>query len=146
MAPYSSFNFNEERKWIRQNKLDDIMMVGIKKAIGYVSFYGKNKDLQKTILLQNKFQDKLTKIVSISNYDILWVGDKDMIQYIINNNYELIIKSGWSIAACEFFNRLTTEDICHDKNSQLYHVVCELFNSWCLWCEKPPIFITNNHV
>jgi hypothetical protein len=34
--PYRSIYFNDERKWKSNHRDDDILQVGIKKAIGYI--------------------------------------------------------------------------------------------------------------
>ncbi len=138
--PYRNKLFNDERKWKHQNEFDDIRQVGIKKAIGYIS-YPQSNVCPGLIYLEDEFNDKLTAIVYCDCIAYLWVGDKYMIQNIINENSKIVINSGWPLDAYEFFVRLTKENICHDNNKKLYHVVCDMFNSWCLFCEEPVWFV-----
>jgi len=138
--PYRSIDFNDERKWKTTHLLDDVLQVGKQKAIGYVVDYTKYStkefDMQ-TIANQLSSQGKLIRIVDLNEMKLLWVGDKQMIKSILNKNASLTSNNGWPLDAEQFFNRIAVEDIDHTDNPEMYHVVCDLFNSWCLWCEKP---------
>lgn len=121
---YRSIYFNDERKWKLTCKFDDVYQVGNVKAIGYSS---------KDLLNNNDFNGKLIMIKG----DHLYVGDKHMIQSIADLNKEVLIKSGWTLDAEGIFNNVCNINIDHGSNIDLYHVIADLFNSWCLWCEAP---------
>lgn len=134
--PYRSKEFNDERKWKAKSLLDDVTQVGKQKAMGYV-LVETDKQLN---LFKKKFGKQLTYYKSWGrNYSTptFWVGDKKMIQDIINNNKDLLIKNDWSLDASEVFNRICIYDVDHEYSPELYHFITDLFNSWCLWCEKP---------
>lgn len=65
----------------------------------------------------------------------LWVGDEKMISRHVNDNKELLMKSGWELDAKEIFDNIIHNEYDHGKDKELYHFICELFNSWCLFCE-----------
>lgn len=132
--PYRSTNFNDERKWKSNHPFDDVLQVGKLKAVGYVR--GEPFDIE---TLKNNFikSGKLVKLIS----GTLWVGDHDMISLQINidKNVKILTNANWIISAEEVFNNIckNNEDSQHNNNSDLYHLITELFNSWCLWCEYP---------
>jgi hypothetical protein len=142
--PYRSIDFNDERKWKSTNLLDDVLQVGVHKAIGYVSAssvssYKENVigtdllELEK-VLIKN---GKITLLqVEDSNNSFLWAGDQEMIQSILNKNQNILLEYKYPTDAKEFFMKLASEDVIdHNSNQKMYHLVAELFNSWCLWCE-----------
>lgn len=140
---YRDINFNNERKWKSDKEFADIYEVGDKKAIGYICFWKESK-LDFLYGLEKEFikNGKLASVV-IDSYkvEMLWVGDKRMIQSILDKHKDILIKNNFSLDAEEFFNRIKNEQINHDKNEEIFHVVNELFNSWCLFCEEPPTVI-----
>lgn len=137
--PYRSLDFNNERKWKSTHDLDDVLQVGTHKAIGYVSqntaYQHQTFDLQ-ALTVQMRDSNKLVTVVSEGNHILLWVGDTQMMNVILDAHKEVVLANGWSTVAKEFFVRLSKESIEHIHNPNMYHVVCDLFNSWCLWCEK----------
>ncbi len=149
--PYRSRDFNDERKWKSYHLIDDVKQVGLQKAVGYIikslTFsFTENTIKEDFVLLEKEFkeQGKLTKIIRDKiPLEILWVGDPAMMKTILDNNEEIIVKSGWSVNPKEFFSKLCKTDIDHNKNRPMYHIIAELFNSWCLWCEKPIWFDGN---
>ncbi len=131
-----------ERKWKVQGLLDDIFQVGYKKAIGYISQskslkYSENCKNENFIELRKYFikTDKLTYLDNKSLHK-LWVGDKIMIQSILNKNKNLLLKNDWPIDAEKFFFRICKEYVYHNDNKQFYHLINKLFNSRCLFCSK----------
>ena len=139
---YRSIDFNDERKWKKNNLLDDVIQVGIKKAIGYVC----NQPIEEHRKLKKQFtkENKLVFLDLFENFSILWVGDPQMMQNIIDKNKNLLLENGWKTDAKSFFKKIVKTHIAHDENEKLYHVICEFFNSWCLHCEKPTKTIKNN--
>ena len=67
---------------------------------------------------------------------IFHVGNKPMIQNILDHHKDLLIKSDWPLNAKDFFYKLCFTDVDHEENKELYHLICDLFNSWCLWCDE----------
>lgn len=138
--PYRSLDFNNERKWKATDHLDDVLQVGKHKAIGYVveniSYTHKDFDMQ-ALAGQLYAEGKLLRVVTEGDLLFLWAGDCNMIATILEANKSLIEKNGWPLTAEVFFDRLSVEDIKHSLNAEMYHLVCDLFNSWCLWCEVP---------
>lgn len=131
--PYRSPEFNDERKWKAKNLLDDVVQVGKQKAIGYVC-------ISDTILLEDletMFPTKLTYYKADRLVPVFYVGDMGMMQKIIDHNKDLLIKNNWSLNAVKVFDRVCREDVAHEENPDMYHFIADLFNSWCLWCEKP---------
>ena len=83
--------------------------------------------------------NKLVQISEANKYDYcgsLWVGDKNMIQSILDNHKELLTKNDWPLHAEEFFLKISSTHVEHDKNEDLYHLINKLFNIWCLFCER----------
>lgn len=150
IRPYRSIYFNDERKWKVNNKWDDVYQVGLKKAIGYVPIDFNSDELFEIVYHFSK-SNKLflinSNLNSIKNPDryTVWAGDKIMIQNIIDANLDIISKYKWPLDAEEFFNKICFENIRHKDNEELYHVINDLFNSWCLFCEIP-IVAPNNFI
>lgn len=138
--PFRSLNFNDERKWKTTQDLDDVLQVGIHKAIGYLyqntNYQHQTFDLQ-TLAAQMQAGNKLVAIVTEGDHTLLWVGDTQMMNAFLEVHKEVVTANNWSTVAKEFFDRICKEDIDHANNPGMYHVVCELFNSWCLFCERP---------
>jgi hypothetical protein len=144
--PYRSIEFNDERKWKATHALDDLLQVGNQKALGYICSW-KGETFKENVYGQDikalkRSLAKSGKLVSLrKKHDgkclVLWAGDKKMIQKILNRHKSLLKKSRWTADAKEFFKRISRTDVAHDQNEELYHLVAKLFNSWCLWCEKP---------
>jgi len=63
-----------------------------------------------------------------------------MISNILKSNDEVVRASKWPVTPKKFFDKLCKIEIAHQKNPRLYHVICDLFNSWCLWCEGPSTY------
>lgn len=142
--PYRSLDFNNERKWKATSIIDDVTKVGIHKALGYASSavgakYKENcKDYdldQLAIDLQTP--DTYVTLIDTERTKRLWVGHHQMMEKILNAKAEVVIRHGWPTTPKEFFDRISQEQVPHDTQPELYHVVCDLFNSWCLWCERP---------
>ena len=117
------------------------MQVGLKKAIGNV-IDDPDRYLGRDIKLLEKEarqKDKLVLYSSGGQYcgPALWVGDKLMMQSILDNHYNFLISVGWPVDASLFFRKISglPVSVPHDQNTQLYHLINELFNSWCLFCE-----------
>jgi len=138
--PYRSLWFNDERKWKSNDLLDDVLQVGKQKAIGYVientTYLTKEFDMR-ALAEQLYAENKLIRIVEDGDMLLLWAGDSAMMRIILDKNKELIEKNGWPLEPESFFDRISSEDIDHHDNPDMYHVVCDLFNSWCLHCEIP---------
>jgi len=142
--PYRSRYFNDERKWKSHHIDDDVFQVGTHKAIGYIlkdKDYNPDRDLN---TLRNKFlkQNRFSTIIKPSDYlsrrigmEILWVGDKVMIQNILDQQKDVLIKSKWPTDAKKFFDKICVTDVGHDENQELCHLIADLFNSWCLHCQ-----------
>lgn len=164
--PYRSINYNDERKWKSTQLFDDVLQVGIKKAIGYICSNKDDQERDKAVienLVQQLFQQgklvsqketaitlknlqfrgfnrdpkKLKLLDKSLDFWTFYVGDKDMIANIINQHQELLTKNNWKIDPEWVFNKICKEQVDHYDNQELYHVVCDLFNSWCLHCEEP---------
>lgn len=146
--PYRSIDFNDERKWKRYHYFDDIFQVGIQKAIGYVSIDSICKDYSvssidslKELLIRNN------KLVYLKNkndeygHGTFWVGDREMIQSIIDNQRDILNTHGWNDDAGQVFYRICQHSVEHEENRELYHLITDLFNSWCLWCDPRAIMI-----
>jgi hypothetical protein len=131
MKPYRSIDFNDERKWKSKHPLDDIYQVGIQKSMGYVR-YSSEINLEKLHLSNSKLI-----FFKKGAVNTLWVGDIAMMQLILDSNKETLINNAWSIQASEVFDRICKHDVRHHENNILYHLITDLFNSWCLWCETP---------
>lgn len=144
MKNYRSIYFNDERKWKASSKYDDVFQVGVCKAVGYIyadtnGFISKENCIEYNLYdLEKSFvkNGKLTRIVSKIKYDELWVGDPSMIQFILDKNKKILTASDWSCEASVFFEKLTCTKVYHEQCPNMYHVISELFNSWCLWCEE----------
>jgi len=133
--PYRSVDFNDERKWKTHHEHDDVYQVGTQKSIGYVIVEFNEDDLLQKMKLD--FKEKFTHIVRSEHFYVFWVGDKEMMQSILDYHQHLLAKSNWPLDAHSFFERVVTDDVYHDKDSYMYHLIAKLFNSWCLWCELP---------
>lgn len=129
---YRSIDFNDERKWKHKNPYDDVVQVGKQKSIGYVVLDHED-ELNQFSISKDKFTN--LKFREEAKFYIYHVGDKQMMQGILEQNKDLLIASGWECDAEFVFNKICTTDIAHDENENLYHLICDLFNSWCLWCE-----------
>jgi len=138
--PYRSLDFNNERKWKSTALLDDVLQVGKHKAIGYViqnkSYSIKEFDMQ-ALMEQLKAEHKLVRLVKNNGMILIWAGDSQMMTVVLDKHKALIEQNGWPTTPKAFFDRITVEDIDHFNNPDMYHVVCDLFNSWCLHCETP---------
>lgn len=143
--PYRSIYYNDERKWKSTSILDDVLKVGTVKALGYVASSmtfkfeenGHKYDLDKLATkLQSPDKYVIMTYGEIPKDKKLWVGDQRMMSEVLNRNIETLRKNNWPFSPSEFFNRIIHENISHKDNPDMYHIVCELFNSWCLWCEK----------
>lgn len=143
---YRSIDFNDERKWKSKHRFDDVFQVGFQKAVGYLCWIpGKEDNELKeyifNLLNMGLFEpNKLVLVTNSSsdshkNFPILYVGDVAMMQPILDKNKKILIASNWSTDAKEVFYKIAYHDVLHNENDKLYHVICELFNSWCLWCE-----------
>lgn len=154
---YRSTDFNDERKWKRYHQNDDVLQVGKQKAIGYI-FTRDSKRITAFEKLFIKFRNQ-GKFVALFNepypqrnvsiaagLTILWVGDPNMMQSILNKKKFLLKKNHWSSDANKFFNRIIKTKIRHEKNPAMYHLICQLFNSWCLWCEPRPTYMDNGEI
>jgi len=145
--PYRSLSYNDERKWKTTHLLDDVLQVGKHKAIGYVASEKNSSFLENAIGYNlDELYTQLTKpgtltVIRTNNerpgLTKLWVGDVKMMRRILNKNADIIIKNNWPLLPEKFFDRISVESIDHHNNPDMYHVVCDLFNSWCLWCEQP---------
>lgn len=145
--PYRSIAFNDERKWKMNHLLDDVLQVGKHKAIGYVASEEKASFVENAIgynlddLCKQLTKSGTLTVITTNNerpgLKKLWVGDVKMMRRILNKHTDLLRKSGWPVSPHKFFDRISVESIDHTANPDMYHVVCELFNSWCLWCERP---------
>lgn len=132
--PYRSVLFNDERKWKSTELRDDVYQVGIQKAMGYICL----EEGESTEELDKRFSVKMTCFKPAGNgygAPTYWVGDAPMIQAILDKNKELLDKNEWSCNAAYVFNRLSLYQVNHEYNKELYHMITDLFNSWCLWCE-----------
>ena len=155
---YRSIDFNDERKWKHKHPNDDVNQVGIQKAIGHICNDRNKFDSDGIKELQLKFLEsgKFTHLKFDRSLYILHVGDKDWIQKILNINVELINQHKLNCDAEWFFNYIANNQIWHDEflneirpenkivSKDLYHMICELFNSWCLWCEPRIWHIDDN--
>lgn len=130
---YRSTDFNDERKWKSAHEHDDILQVGIKKAVGYSCF--NNHESAEEFLKLNIGPDKLSYIKSHKDCISLWVGDAPMMEQLINIHKYIISQNYWPLDAEEFFKKLSLISVAHDDHPDFYHVICDFFNSWCLWCE-----------
>jgi hypothetical protein len=132
---YRSVDFNDERKWKASNLLDDVMQVGIKKSIGYIC----NQPTEEHRKLKKQFikEGKLVYLDLTEDFSILWVGDPQMMQTIIDKNKNILLENGWKTDTKLVFKEITKTDIAHNENKKLYHLICKFFNSWCLWCQRP---------
>lgn len=138
--PYRSTKFNDERKWKTTHRLDDVLQVGKLKAVGYVienkTYTTKEFDMDE--LARQLFNDG--KIISFAEDNILrllWVGDQVMMDNVIAKHKGAIEEYNWPTNSFSFLSRLASEDVSHKKNPEMYHVICDMFNSWCLHCERP---------
>lgn len=142
---YRSTEFNDERKWKSKSSLDDVLQVGTHKAVGYICQIEDHEDHNEQAILKLQSQLLANGKLTIYEQDFdpdhewcpsLWAGDEKMIQSILDRNRDLVITSGWPAQAASFFDRLVRDDVSHKNNRDMYHLICELFNSWCLHCEK----------
>lgn len=136
--PYRSDDFNDERKWKMKRSLDDVAQVGKLKAVGYVG-EAPNRDLKrlkKSFVAKNKLA-YFRPVGGDMACDTLWVADMVMMFPILEANKNVLLKAGWPTDAEEVFLKLIYTDVDHRKSKKLYHMICDLFNSWCLHCEKP---------
>lgn len=144
--PYRSIRFNDERKWKTTHLLDDVLQVGKLKAVGYVteriSFITKEFDLP-ALSIQLFNDHKLIRITEKGDVRFLWVGDPQMMSDVINKHIDIISNINWPTNSDEFLTKLSREHVEHRDNRDMYHVICDMFNSWCLWCEQP---ISKKHV
>lgn len=144
--PYRSVWFNDERKWKMTKLADDVLQVGVHKAVGYIfnlNFEEPNSPhkekhnlvkIEKLLLKQGKLVD--IRPGQDGRITVMHAGDSSMMKSILDNNKELLRKSKWPVTPKAVLKKIATMDVKHDENAPLYHVICELFNSWCLWCEK----------
>lgn len=141
--PYRSIRFNDERKWKRKHPLDDILQVGSQKAMGYVCETTDDEDhFRENLIKVKKSLSETGKLVYYKRrtkgwLPILYVGDKDMMQSILDRHKDILIEAGWDTDAELVFAKIYGEHIDHHKNKRLYHLIAKLFNSWCLFCESP---------
>ena len=84
--------------------------------------------------------------------------DSDIFQRMILANYEINQSRDsfvyhftcrghrWTkeVKKDDFFYKLCSEDVSHKENKELYHLICDLFNSWCLWCDQK-IWLPGSH-
>ena len=147
---YRNISFNDERKWKRKHPLDDILQVGIKKAMGYV-VNAQCKDTPTYPLDLEPIRDGLIKrglfakivweqqLINGEKWYVaerLWVGDEKMIQAILNKHKSVLEAAKWPTKAEDVFNKVCENRCEHSDNKEMYHLICKLFNSWCLFCEK----------
>lgn len=149
MKPYRSKDPNDERKWKKVYALDDVDEVGNQKAIGYVCARVKGErdpldgawSIAYLRVMGKLFKEK-GKLTHIRPADdsvgcqSLWVGDPTMMQKILDRHTKLLEKNKCPIDAKSFFSWICNTDIDHQENPDMYHMICELFNSWCLWCKN----------
>jgi hypothetical protein len=142
---YRSIDFNDERKWKRNHPLDDVLQVGIKKSIGYIcdSPEKELKILKKSFLKKDKFVFLEVAPSLDKRVPVLWVGDKVMMQNILDNQKDILMENDWPTKAKQVFQKIITDDVVHEENKILYHLIADLFNSWCLHCE-PYILVKEN--
>jgi hypothetical protein len=139
--PYRSIDFNDERKWKSNYKFDDILQVGIQKAIGYTAFTESEmddlKDLENQFINNGKITHSILNPKGFAyNINVLWVGDLKMIQSILDPHKDYLRKKRYPVRAKNFFLKICEHHVDHDKDEKLYHIITDLYNSWCLWCEK----------
>lgn len=136
---FRSIDFNDERKWKSTCLLDDVLQVGSKKALGYVTappienlseLADRFRTSGKMVYLKEKISSCGDKI------SYLWVGDEILIQDVLNENLAILIKNKWPLSGKEVFDLVCRTDVDHFENIEMYHFICDLFNSWCLWCER----------
>lgn len=137
--PYRSVEFNDERKWKSKQDHDDVLQVGIQKAVGYTIFDTNDKESLMSLHESMARQGKFVFIKEEKDYDfnVLWTGDKTMMQPILDKKKELLTQAECPHDAENFFKMICHDHVDHDENEELYHLICDLFNSWCLWCESP---------
>jgi hypothetical protein len=141
--PYRSKDFNDERKWKSNHPHDDVLQVGIQKAIGYVCWLSGHQTNDLKELVFDMFDSgKLVMFrgsnsISHMNFPILYVGDERMIQSIADRQKDVLVKAGWPTEAGLIFEKICSVGVKHDENEELYHLIADLFNSWCLWCDIP---------
>jgi hypothetical protein len=151
--PYRSIDFNDERKWRRKHPLDDVLQVGVQKAIGYIvnakctdtpTYPVDLEALKERLAKKGRLVDIMPPNESLPA-EALWVGDAEMMQPILDKNSKILVDAKWPTTAKAFFNKICRTDVDHDPipwlpnriaNKKLYHVICDLFNSWCLFCER----------
>lgn len=129
---YRSVDFNDERKWKHKNPYDDVVQVGKQKSIGYVVLDHED-ELNQFSIDKDKFS--YMKFDEEGKFYVYHVGDKQMMQTILDQNKDLVIAAGWEVDAEFVFNKICTTHPCHEGQMELYHLICDLFNSWCLWCD-----------
>jgi hypothetical protein len=122
--------FNDERKWHASHPFDDVLQVGTAKAVGYVCTEETPDITADKLVLVRSADDSIYSRT-------FWVCDRLMAQAVLDKHSATVTAHGWPMDARRFFVRLVFEDIPHNA---LYHVVCDLFNSWCLHCEPPPVW------
>lgn len=154
MKSYRSINFNDERKWKSSSPHDDVLQVGKLKAVGYVGYTKIDACYRAGMLLKeeaphiinhllenNKFVHICDEFNGSGNSCMTWIwaGDYFMIDSLIQKHASKIKKNNWPLIPEQFFARIIADNIGHDENPIMYHVINDFFNSWCLWCEQPII-------